>query len=163
MVVSLSMCILTWEQEAIHRANRENTRANGRNIVGQQLSILLDVTCCVRLHSLLHGVAQSLKPIKVLTQQLQTFLLFCDGPSVAQQCWIHFHSSSNIVGATHAHWTWSSKSYGWYPLHDTLHAQTLLHQLVHHCQQLPFVCTLLKWEEMITSHIVKKSKQTEKR
>ena len=29
-------------------------RANGRNIVGQQLLTLLDVTCCVRLHTLLH-------------------------------------------------------------------------------------------------------------
>ena len=29
-------------------------RANGPNIVGQQLSTLLDVTCCVRLHTLLH-------------------------------------------------------------------------------------------------------------
>ena len=31
-------------------------RANGRNIVGQQLPALLDVTCCVRLHTLLHVV-----------------------------------------------------------------------------------------------------------
>ena len=31
-------------------------RANGRNIVGQQLPKLLDVTCCVRLHTLLHVV-----------------------------------------------------------------------------------------------------------
>ena len=27
-------------------------RANGRNIVGQQLPTLLDVTCCVRLHTI---------------------------------------------------------------------------------------------------------------
>ena len=39
---------------------------NGRNFVGQQLSPLLDVTCCVRLHTLLHVVAQSLKPVKLL-------------------------------------------------------------------------------------------------
>ena len=32
-------------------------RANGRNIVGQQLPTLLDVACCVRLHTLLHVVA----------------------------------------------------------------------------------------------------------
>ena len=32
-------------------------RANGRNIVGQQLPTLLDVTCCVRLYTLLHVVA----------------------------------------------------------------------------------------------------------
>ena len=31
-------------------------RANARNIVGQQLLTLLDVTCCVRLHTLLHVV-----------------------------------------------------------------------------------------------------------
>ena len=57
---------------------------NGRNIVNQQLRTLLDVTCCVRLHSLLHVVAQKLKPVKLLatckrTQQLPTLL--------GQQCW----------------------------------------------------------------------------
>ena len=31
-----------------------NPSANARNIVGQQLLTLLDVTCCVRLHTLLH-------------------------------------------------------------------------------------------------------------
>ena len=31
-------------------------RVNGRNIVGQQLPTLLDVTCCVRLQTLLHVV-----------------------------------------------------------------------------------------------------------
>ena len=31
-------------------------RANGRNVVGQQLPTLLHVTCCVRLHTLLHVV-----------------------------------------------------------------------------------------------------------
>ena len=30
--------------------------ANGRNIVAQQLATLLNVTCCVRLHTLLHVV-----------------------------------------------------------------------------------------------------------
>ena len=52
--------------------------ANGRNIVGQQLSTLLDVTCCVRLHTLLHVVAQRLKLVKLFSQQLPTFLLFRD-------------------------------------------------------------------------------------
>ena len=71
-----------------------------RNNVGQQLSTLLDVTCCVRLHTLLHVVAQSLKPVKLLSQQLPTFL--CSVIAEAQQCWIPVHSSSNI-----AHYTWS--------------------------------------------------------
>ena len=31
-------------------------RANGFNIVGQQLPTLLDITCCVRLHTLFHVV-----------------------------------------------------------------------------------------------------------
>ena len=31
-------------------------RANGRNIVGQQLLTLLDVTCCVRLYTLLQVI-----------------------------------------------------------------------------------------------------------
>ena len=31
-------------------------RANGRNIVDQQLQTFLDVTCCIRLHTLLHVV-----------------------------------------------------------------------------------------------------------
>ena len=35
---------------------RIKPRANGRNIVGQQIPTLLDVTCCVRLHTLLHVV-----------------------------------------------------------------------------------------------------------
>ena len=38
-----------------HGINRYlKPRANGRNIVDQQLPTLLDVTCCVRLHTLLH-------------------------------------------------------------------------------------------------------------
>ena len=44
-------------------------RANGRNIVDQQLPTLLDVTCCVRCTPccmLFNVVAQSLKPVKRL-------------------------------------------------------------------------------------------------
>ena len=32
--------------------------------------------------------------------------------SLVQQCWIPFHSSSNIVGATHAHCAWFTKNGG---------------------------------------------------
>ena len=101
-------------------------RANGRNIVDQQLPTLLDVTCCVRLYALLDVVAQSLKPVKLFSQQLLIFLLFLDRRSVAQQCLIRLHSSSNIVGATHAHYAWFTKTYGLYPSHDTLQVPTLL-------------------------------------
>ena len=72
---------------------------------------------CVRLHTLLHVVGcccvllrESLKPVKLFSQQLPTFLLFRDRRSVTQQCWIRFHSSANIVGATHAHYAWFTKS-----------------------------------------------------
>ena len=88
--------------------------ASGRNIVG-----------CYMLHPFSHPVAcyctlfgvvaQSLKPIKHLSQQLSTFLSFRDHQSIAQQCWIHVHSSSNIVGATCTHYRWFTKSYGLYP------------------------------------------------
>ena len=46
----------------------------------------------------LRVVAQSLKPVKLFSQQLPTFRLFRDRRRVAQQCWIRLHSSSNIVG-----------------------------------------------------------------
>ena len=62
--------------------------------------------CCM----LLDVVAQSLKPVKLFSQQLPTFLLFCDRRSVAQQCWIPLHGSSNIVKATHAHYAWITKT-----------------------------------------------------
>ena len=53
------------------------------------------VACC---WILLRVVAQSLKPVKLFSQQLPTFLLFRDRRSVAQQCWIRLHNFSNIVG-----------------------------------------------------------------
>ena len=128
-------------------------RADGRNIIDQQLPTLLDVTCCVRLHILLHVVAQSLKPVKRFSQQLPTFLLFRDRRSVTQQCWIRLHSSSNIVGATHAHYAWFTKTYGLYPSHDALQVPTLLGVVASICtplptrtQQLPTLLTQQCWE-----------------
>ena len=117
-------------------------RANGPNIVGQQLLTLLDVTCCVRLHTLLHVVtllrvvAQSLKPVKLFSQQLP-FLLLRDRRSIAQQCWIRLHSSSNIVGAKHAYYAWFTKTYGLYPSHDALQVPTLLGVVASVCTPLP--------------------------
>ena len=68
------------------------------------------VACCCLF---LGVVAQSLKPVKLLSQRLPTFLLFpfLDRPSVAQQCWICSYSSSDIVRATHTQCTLSPKSY----------------------------------------------------
>ena len=51
-----------WKENNHENENKNNRvqslkpRANGRNIVGHQLPTLLDVTCCVRLHTLLHVV-----------------------------------------------------------------------------------------------------------
>ena len=78
--------------------------------------------CCV----LLGVVAQNLKLVKRLRQYLPTFLLFRDHRSLAQQFWMCLRSSSNIVGTTYAHYTWSLKSYGLYPSHDALQVPTLL-------------------------------------
>ena len=48
---------------------------------------------------------------------------------VVVRCWIRLHSSSNIVGATHAHYTWSAWSLpsliGMYPSHDVLQVPAL--------------------------------------
>ena len=54
------------------RCERFKLHANGRNIVSQQLPTLLAVTCCVRLHTLLHVVAQSLRLGKLLSQARST-------------------------------------------------------------------------------------------
>ena len=97
-------------------------------------SIAHPVACC---WVLLRVVAQSLKPVKLFSQQLPTFLLFRDRRSVAQQCWIRLHSSSNIVGATHAHYAWFTKVYGLHPFHDALQVPTLLGVVASICTPLP--------------------------
>ena len=92
------------------------------------------VACC---WMLLRVVALSLKPTKLFSQQLPTFLLFRDLRSVAQQCWIRLHSSSNIVGAKHAHYAWLQRLMGC--ILPTMHCRSqtcweLLHPFAHHCQ-----------------------------
>ena len=108
------------------------------------------VACC---WMLLRVVAQSLKPVKLFSQQLPTFLLFCDRRSVAQQCWIRLHGSSNIVGATHAHYAWITKTYGLYSSHDALQVPNLLGvvasvstPLPTRTQQLPTLLAQQCWE-----------------
>ena len=95
------------------------------NIVGCDMlsPFALPVACC---WMLLRVVAQSLRPVKLVSQQLPTFLLLRDRRSVAQQCWIRLHSSSNTVGATHAHYVWITKTYGLYSSHDALQVPNLL-------------------------------------
>ena len=92
------------------------------------------VACC---WMLLLVVAQSLKLVKLFSQQLPTFLLFRDRWSVAQQCWIRLQSSSNIVGARHAHYAWIAKTYGLYSSHDALQVPSLLGVVTSVCTPLP--------------------------
>ena len=87
--------------------------------------------CCMSLDV----VVRSLKPVKLFSQQLPTLLLFRDRRSVAQQCWIRLHSSSNNVGATHAHDAWLTRTYGWYPSHDALQVPSLLGVVASSCLQ----------------------------
>ena len=108
------------------------------------------VACC---WMLLRVVAQSLKPATLFNQQLPTFFLFRDRRNVAQQCWIRLHSSSNIAGATHAHYAWFTKTYGFYPSHVALQVPTLLGVVASVCtplptrtQQLPALLTQQCWE-----------------
>ena len=105
--------------------------------------------CCM----LLRVAAQSLKPVNLFSQQLPTSLLFRDRRSVAQQCWIRLHSSSNIVGATHAHYAWFTKTYGLYPSHDALQVPTLFRVAAYvstalptRTQQLPILSAQQCWE-----------------
>ena len=105
--------------------------------------------CCM----LSNVVAQSLKPVKLFSQQLPTFFLYRDRRSVAQQCWVRLHNSSNIVGATHAHYAWFTKTYGLYPSHDALLVPTLLGVVASVCtplptrtQQLPTLLAQQCWE-----------------
>ena len=101
------------------------------------------VACC---WMLLRVVAQSLKPVKLFSQQLPTFLLFRDRRSVAQQCWIRLHSYSNIFGATHAHYAWITKTYGLYSSHDVLRVPNLLGVVTSVCRPLPTRTQQQCWE-----------------
>ena len=106
--------------------------------------------CC---WMLLRIVAPSLKPVKLFSQQLPTFLLFRDRRSVAQQCWSRLQSSSNIVGATHPHYASITKPHGLYSSHDALQVSNLLGVVASVCtplptrtQQLPTLLAQQCWE-----------------
>ena len=72
---------------------------------------------------------------------------------LAQQCWIRLHNFSNIVGATHAHYAWITKTYGLYSSHDALQVPNLLGVVASVCtplptrtQQLPILLTQQCWQ-----------------
>ena len=124
--------------------------ANGRNIAGQQLPALLDVTCCVRMQTMLNIVVcccvllgvvpQSLKPVKLLSQQLPVpiFLLFHD-----RRCWNNVGSMLDPSSHLFQHcccWPRMRITQGYTPFrdHPTMHCRSqhcweLLHPFAHHC------------------------------
>ena len=59
---------------------------------------------------------------------------------VAMETRIRLDSSSNIVGAAHAHHAWFTKTCGLYPSHDALQVSTLLGVVASVCTPLP-TCT----------------------
>ena len=106
--------------------------------------MLLDVVacCCTKFET-----GQTFQPTT------SNISLFHDRRSLAQQCWIRLHSSSNTVGATHAHYAWFTKTYGLYPSHDSLQVPVLLVVVASVCtplptrtQQLPTLYSQQCWE-----------------
>ena len=88
--------------------------------------MLLDVVacCCAKFET-----GQTFQPIT------PNVSFFRDRRRVAQKCWIRLHSSSNIVGATHDHYAWFTKTYGLYPSHDALYVPTKLGVVASVCMQ----------------------------
>ena len=136
-------------------------RANGRNIVDQQLPTLLDVTSFVRLHTLLQVVGfccakfetgQTFQPttpnISFVPWSPKRSATMLDPFDPTLLCY-----ASNIVGATDAHYAWFAKTYGLYPSHDTLQVPTLSGVVASVCiplptrtQQLPTLLCQQCWE-----------------
>ena len=61
-------------------------RANGRNIVGQQVPTMLDMTYCVCLHSALHVLACSWELLRKVWNRSNVYL-HANGRSNSQHCW----------------------------------------------------------------------------
>ena len=115
---------------------RLKLRENGRNIVGQQLPTLLDVTCCVRLHTLLHVV--ECRCAKFETSQ--TFQPTT--PNISFVSWSPKRSATMLdpfAQLFHYCWghAWFTKIYGLYPFHDALQVPTLLGVVACVCKPLP--------------------------
>ena len=67
------------------QSRRVKHRANGRNIIGQQLPTLLHVTRCVRLYTLLHVVGCCC--VLFETGQTFSYVQCTNGLIHLQQCW----------------------------------------------------------------------------
>ena len=113
---------------------------NGRNIA-QYCWMLLVLSVCTPCCMLLRVVGscyakfETSRTFEPTTPNI-CFVLWL--PKHEQQCWIRLHGSSNIVQATHMHYTWLTKSYGLYPFLGAFgfeHCWELLHPFPHHYQQ----------------------------
>ena len=104
-----------------------------------------NIVRCYRLRPFAHPVAcfwellRSLKLVKLLIKQTTSNISFVRNHGrVAQQCCTGLHNSSNIVGATHAHYIWSLMGHILPIMHCvSSHCCKLLHPFTHHCQQHP--------------------------
>ena len=137
-------------------------RANERNIVGQQLPTLLNVTCFVPLLTLLHVVGSCCPKFEIgqtTEQTTQHFFCSLTARSIAQKCWIRLHSSSNIVGATHARlmgfkaWVKGFGPYEWLAI--SLARRTRTKWSFSQRQILRFSCALTFNYGDITCHVTK--------
>ena len=120
--------------------------ANGRKVVGQQLPTLLDVTCCVRLHTLLHVVGCCC----VLLPKVWNRSNFSANNSQHFFCSVIAKAKRNNVGyvctalptllGPRTLITHFTKTYGLYPSHDAMQVPTLLGVVASVCTPLP-TCT----------------------
>ena len=106
------------------------------NFFGQQLPTLLADTCCVRLYTLLHVVAraQSLKPVKLLSQQLPTFS-FVSWSSKRSATILdpYVCAAFPTLLKPRTRITHCLQSYRSYPSHDALQVATLLGVVASFC------------------------------
>ena len=125
-------------------------RASGRNIVGQQLPTLWDVTCCVRFTPccmLLYVFAccwellrKGWKRSNFWASKLPTFLLFRDRRSVGPKNNVGSICTAlpSLLGPrTRISHTWCPKSYWLYPSHDAVQVPTLFGVVASFCTPLP--------------------------
>ena len=133
----LCRCFARLQSETFRNflVTRFEPRANGRIIVGQLLPTLRDVTCCVRLHTLFQVVGCCC----VLLRKVWSRSTF--QPTTPNISFLLLKRSATMldpfVGATHAHYAWFTKTYGFYPSHDALQVPTLLGVVASVCTPLP--------------------------
>ena len=104
--------------------------------------MLLDVVscCCAKFET-----GQTFQP----TTPNSSFVR--DRRRVAQQCWIRLHSSSNIVGAAHAHYALFTMTYGLYPSHDALQELGVVASV---CTPLPTRTLLRPFARSLRTYLV---------